>query len=64
MRSNYQKTRKTTLEKEGGDPELTKLSPEERVAMVWEITRQAEGSEHSDEPRLRRDVVRTLRGRR
>lgn len=56
--------RKITLAEEGRDSMVSALSPAARVAMVWELTVQAwtfkDGSWH--EPRLRRDVVRTLRG--
>ena len=61
-RSHYP-TRKLTLEEEGDQADLRRLTPEERVAMVWQLTEQAwtfkDG--HWDEPRLRRDVVRTVR---
>ena len=60
-RSNY-RVRKVTLGDESGD-DLRGLSPEQRVAMVWTVTLQAwmfkEG--RLDEPRFRRDVVRTIR---
>ena len=61
-RSHYP-TRKLTLQEEGRDDDVRRLTPEERVAMVWPLTVQAwtfkDG--HFDEPRLRRDLVRTLR---
>ncbi len=64
-RSHY-RVRKLRLAEEGRESGVADLGPPERVAMVWELTRQAwtfkDG--HWDEPRLRRDVVRTLRGRR
>ena len=57
--------RKSTLSDEGHDDYIRRLSPSERVAMMWQLAMQAwlfkEGLQ--DEPRLRRDVVRTLRGR-
>jgi hypothetical protein len=50
---------------EENDPPVA-ASASERVAMVWELTLQAfefkEG--RPVEPRLRRDVVRVIRGRR
>jgi hypothetical protein len=55
--------RKLRLEDEGKEPDVLRLTPSERVAMVWPLTLQAwmfkEGL--SDEPRVRRDIVRTLR---
>lgn len=61
-RSHYL-TRKLMLREEGRDDDVRRLTPEERVAMVWPLTVQAwtfkDG--HFDEPRLRRDLVRTLR---
>jgi hypothetical protein len=58
--------RKGTLRDEPEDDTLARLSPSERVAMVWQISVQAwqfkEPGIH--ESRLRRDVVRTQRGRR
>ncbi len=53
------------LEDEGSVTDVEHLTPEERVMMVWTLTLQAwmfkEG--RVDEPRLRRDVVRTIRNR-
>jgi hypothetical protein len=62
-RSAY-RVRKTTLADEGRDPYLESLSPSARVAMVWQLTLQAWAFKEPGfrEPRLRRDVVRTLRG--
>jgi len=64
-RSTYP-VRKLRLQDEGADSGVGRLSPSERVAMVWQLTAQAwtfmEG--HWVEPRLRRDVVRTVRSRR
>jgi hypothetical protein len=61
-RSRYP-VRKLRLEDEGRDVDVERMTPSERVAMVWELTVQAwtfkEG--RFDESRLRRDVVRTLR---
>ena len=58
-------TRKRRL----SDPEddaVLRLSPAERVAMVWPITVRAWAFKTGvlDEPRLRRDVGRVIRGRR
>jgi hypothetical protein len=64
-RSHYQ-TRKLHLDDEGRAPGVAHLSPADRVGLVWTLTIQAwtfkDGTWH--EPRLRRDAVRTLRGRR
>ncbi len=63
-RSHY-RVRKIMLEDEGSVTDVEHLTPEERVMMVWTLTLQAwmfkEG--RVDEPRLRRDVVRTIRNR-
>ncbi len=57
--------RRIALHEEGDEPYLSSLSPAERIAMVWPITLQTwafkEGPQ--GEPRLRRDVVRIIRGR-
>ncbi len=65
MRRAELPTRKLRL----GEPEddaVLRLSPSERVAMVWPITVQAWAFKTGvlDEPRLRRDVGRVIRGRR
>lgn len=56
--------RSTLADQQPAAAALRRLSPDERVAMVWQLTLQAhmfrEG--HIDEPRLRRDVVRIVRG--
>ena len=56
--------RKITLADEGRTDDVARLSPSARVAMMWQLTMQAwmfkEGLR--DEPRLRRDVVRIVRG--
>ena len=58
------RARKISLAEEGRSDDVEHLSPAERVAMVWQLTAQAwtfkDG--HWDDPRLRRDVVRTVRG--
>lgn len=50
--------------KDEGLPTLPRLAPHEGLAMMWQLALQAwmfkEGM--VDEPRLHRDVVRTLRG--
>jgi hypothetical protein len=42
----------------------SRLTPGERVAMVWQLTREAWTFKDGrwDEPRLRRDVGRVIRG--
>jgi hypothetical protein len=61
-RSHYP-VRKTTLGNEGHN-EPAHLSPAARVALVWPLTVQAWQFKEPAfrESRLRRDVVRTLRG--
>ena len=62
-RENY-RVRKLPLSQEGQpDPYLATLSPEERIAMVWELTEQAWTFKEGkwDAPRLRRDVVRVVK---
>ena len=62
-RSGYN-VRKISLSEEGKHSDLSELTPSERVAMVWQLTAQAWTFKDGtwNEPRLRRDVVRTLRG--
>src|SRR5262245_16504288 len=64
-RSHYP-TRKTTLDAEGRGAPHDGLSPAERVALVWPLTVQAWQFKETGfrESRLRRDVVRIVRGRR
>lgn len=59
-------TRKLRLQDEGTDAEYASLTPAQRVEMVWPLTVQAWTFLRGDfgEPRLRRDAVRTVRGRR
>ena len=61
-RSKYP-TRLLRLGEEGPDRSVLDLTPEERVKMVWELTRQAwtfkDGYWH--EPRLCRHVARVIR---
>jgi hypothetical protein len=58
--------RKTTLDRQGSDRDLAALTPGERMSMVWPLTVQAWQFKEptADEPRLRRHVVRVVRGRR
>jgi hypothetical protein len=60
-RSRYS-TRKSRLASEQNS-DVDRLTPGERVAMVWQLTREAwtfkDG--HWIEPRLRRDVGRVVR---
>ena len=53
-----------TLAEEGQNDDVRRLSPSERVAMMWQLALQAWMFKEGllDEPRLRRDVVRTVRG--
>jgi hypothetical protein len=62
-RSSY-RVRKLHLREEGGDDDVRRLTPSERVAMVWQLTLQAWAFKEGRwvEPRLRRDLVRTVRG--
>ncbi len=62
-RANYP-TRLARLRGPADESYVHSLTPGERLAMVWPLTLQAwafKGLE--DEPRLRRDVVRVIRGR-
>jgi hypothetical protein len=61
-RPNYP-VRWTKLDEQGEDREVDRMSPEERLAMVWTLTLQAWSFREGwvDEQRLRRDVVRVLR---
>jgi hypothetical protein len=58
--------RKLHLAEEGVNDDVRGLSPSARVAMVWQLTVQTWAFKEGrwSEPRLRRDLVRTLRGRR
>jgi hypothetical protein len=58
--------RRVSLADADRSDEVLRLTPSERVAMMWQIALQAWMFKEGlvDEPRLRRDVVRTLRGRR
>ena len=65
LRADYP-VRRTTLERQGSERDVAHLTPSERVQMVWTLSVQAWRFKEQlpDELRLRRDVVRTLRGRR
>ena len=65
VRKDYP-VRKTTLERQGTERDVRDLTPGERMAMVWTLSVQAWQFKEptGDEPRLRRHVVRTVRGRR
>ena len=60
------RVRRIPLSEEGRDDDVRGLTPSERVAMMWQLALQAWMFKEGlvDEPRLRRDVVRTVRGRR
>ena len=64
--SRPRRVRRITLADEGRDDDVRRLSPGERVAMMWQLALQAWMFKEGlvDEPRLRRDVVRVVRGRR
>jgi hypothetical protein len=59
-------TRKLRLEDEDKHDDMAHLTASQRVAMVWEITKDAWAHKdaHVGESRLRRDVARVVRGRR
>jgi hypothetical protein len=63
-RSNWP-TRKLRLDDEDKYDDTLHLTPGERIAMVWEITKTAWTFKDSSfrESRLRRDVGRVVRGR-
>jgi hypothetical protein len=58
--------RQIPLSEEGRVEEQRALTPSERVAMMWQLALQARMFKDGvvDEPRLRRDAVRVVRGRR
>jgi len=64
-RSNYP-VRRTTLTDQHGPPLRRSTTASERLDMVWPLTLWAWKVKEplADEPRLRRDVVRIVRGRR
>ena len=53
----------STLEDQGQEPELAKLSPAERIAMVWQLTIDAWAfkGEHIAESRLPRHIIHIRR---
>jgi hypothetical protein len=59
-------TRRCRLGEEPEDDYVAQLAPAERMALVWPITLQAWAFQTgtTDEPRLRRDVGRVVRGAR
>ncbi len=48
---------------EGDESAQRRMTPAERIAMVWQLTLQAWAFKEglTDEPRLRRDIVRVVR---
>lgn len=58
--------RRVTLSEQGREDDIARLTPSERVAMMWQLALQAWMFKDGlvDEPRLRRDAVRVIRGRR
>ena len=58
--------RRIRLAEEGRTDDVARLAPSERVAMMWQLALQAWMFKEGlvDEPRLRRDAVRVVRGRR
>jgi hypothetical protein len=56
--------RKTTLARQGTERDVRALPPAQRIAMVWTLSVQAwQFKEPTDEERkLRRNIVRTIRG--
>jgi hypothetical protein len=64
--SRVMPVRRIPLHQEGQSDAVLQLTPSERVAMMWQLALQAWMFKEGlvDEPRLRRDAVRTLRGRR
>jgi hypothetical protein len=60
----YIRIRRIAQSEEQTSTDVSLLTPGERMSMMWQLALQAwmfkEGL--TDEPRLRRDVVRTLRG--
>ncbi len=59
------KVKKEKLSEQGKDEELRKTTASERIAMVWEITKDVWAfiGEKSAESRLSRHVVTVQRGR-
>lgn len=63
---NTRVVRRIPLSEEGRTDDAARLTPSERVAMMWQLAMQARMFKDGavDEPRLRRDVGRVIRGRR
>ena len=63
VRKDYP-VRKTTLERQGKEHDVRHLTPAERMAMVWTLSVQAWQFKEptGEERRLRRQIVRTIRG--
>ena len=59
-------TRRRRLSDPDDEPEIAAMTPAQRMELVWPITLQTWAMMEGlvDEPRLRRDVVRVVRGRR
>ena len=59
-------TRKATLQSAAEADDVRSMTEGERVSIVWQLTREAWTFKDGrwDEPRLRRDVGRVIRGRR
>jgi hypothetical protein len=64
-RSDWQ-CRKSTLAEQGHEEDLANMTADERVSMMWRLALDAWAmkGEPVVEPRLQRDVVRIIRGRR
>jgi hypothetical protein len=62
MRNDYP-VRRTTLDRQGTERDVRDMTPAKRMAMVWPLSVQAWQFKEPTgaEPRLRRDVVRTIR---
>ena len=58
-------TKRTTLDAPERSEAIARVTPGERVEMVWQLTREAWTFKDGrwDEPRLRRDVGRVIRRR-
>lgn len=56
--------RRIPLSQEGHDADVLNLSPSDRIGMMWQLALQTWMFKEGlvDEPRLRRDVVRVIRG--
>jgi hypothetical protein len=63
VRKDYP-VRKTTLERQGTERDVRDLTPAQRMAMVWTLSVQAWQFKEptGEERKLRRNIVRTIRG--